>query len=232
MEEKFKVALKMRVIPVVTIDDVNHAGPLAEALIEGGLPCAEITFRTQAALEVLKKLATRGDLIIGAGTVLNTIQAQQAIDNGANFIISPCLNPKVVSFCLDAAIPVVPGVSTPTDIGTALDMGISILKFFPAEALGGLKTLAAIGAPFKRVQFIPTGGIGPDNLIEYLRDSSVIACAGSWLVKSKLIAEEKFNEITRLTREAVSLVKKARSRADALAKAIEDFESKPSNTTL
>ena len=220
MEDKFKVVLKMGVIPVVTIDDVNHAGPLAEALIEGGLPCAEITFRTLAALEVIKKLSTRGDLIIGAGTVLNTEQTQQAIDNGASFIFSPCLNPKVVSHCLHAGIPTVPGISTPTEIGLAVDMGLSILKFFPAEALGGLKTLAAIGAPFNRVQFIPTGGIGPHNLIEYLRHSSVIACGGSWLVKSDLIAGEKFDEITRLIREAVSLVK-----------AIEDFESERSTTT-
>jgi 2-dehydro-3-deoxyphosphogluconate aldolase/(4S)-4-hydroxy-2-oxoglutarate aldolase len=210
MEDKFKVALKMGVIPVVTIDEVSGAGPLAEALIEGGLPCAEITFRTAAATEVIKKLATRGDLIVGAGTVLNTEQAQHAIDNGASFVISPCLNPKVVAFCLDAGIPVVPGVSTPTEIGLAVDLGLSVLKFFPAEALGGLKTLAAISAPFTRVQFVPTGGIGPENLIGYLRHSKVIACAGSWLVKSKLIVGKKFEEITRLTKEAVLLVKKAR----------------------
>ena len=210
MEDKFKTALKMGIIPVVTIGDVNKAGHLAEALIAGGLPCAEITFRTSAATEVIKKLSSRGDLIVGAGTVLNTEQAKHAIDSGAGFIISPCLSPKVVSYCMDAGIPMVPGVSTPTEIGMAIDMGLSILKFFPAEALGGLKTLSAISAPFNRVQFIPTGGIGPKNLVEYLSHSKIIACGGSWLVKSTLIEENQFGEITRFTKEAVSLVKKAR----------------------
>ncbi len=210
MKDKFKAALKMGVIPVVTIDDVNNADHLAEALIKGGLPCAEITLRTAVATEVIKMLATRKDLIVGAGTVLNTEQAKHAIDNGASFIISPCLIKKVVTYCLDCGIPVVPGVSTPTEIGMALDMGLSILKFFPAEAFGGLTTLSAISAPFNEVRFIPTGGIGPENLIEYLRHSKVIACAGSWMVKSKLIVEKKFDEITRLTQEAVLLVRKAR----------------------
>lgn len=209
MEDKFKTALKLGVIPVVTIDDVNQAGNLAEALIAGGLPCAEITFRTTAATEVIKKLSSRGDLIVGAGTVLNTEQAKHAIDSGASFIISPCLSQKVVSYCMDAGIPIVPGVSTPTEIGMAIDMGLSILKFFPAEALGGLKTLSAISAPFNLVQFIPTGGIVPRNLVEYLRHSKVIACGGSWLVKSNLIAEKKFDEIKRLTKEAIILTRKA-----------------------
>lgn len=212
MEDKFKSALNMSVIPVVTIDHENHATPLAEALIKGGLPCAEITFRTAAAIRVIKALSGRGDLIVGAGTVLNTEQARQAIQSGASFVISPCLNPKVVSYCLDAGIPAVPGVSTPTEIGMAVDLGLSILKFFPAEALGGIKTLGAISAPFEQVQFIPTGGIGPGNMVAYLQHPKVIACAGSWLVKSKLIIEEKFDEITRLTREAVLLVEKAQQR--------------------
>jgi 2-dehydro-3-deoxyphosphogluconate aldolase/(4S)-4-hydroxy-2-oxoglutarate aldolase len=210
MEDKFRAALKMGIIPVVAIDDVNNAGHLAEALIKGGLPCAEITFRTAAATEVIKMLSARKDLIVGAGTVLNTEQAKRAVDNGASFIVSPCLVTKVIRYCLDSRIPVVPGVSTPTEIGTALDMGLSILKFFPAEAFGGLATLSAISAPFSEVQFIPTGGIGPKNLIEYLRHSKVIACGGSWMVQSKLIVEKKFDEITRLTQEAVLLVSKAR----------------------
>ena len=210
MKDKFKAALKMGVIPVVTMDDVNKAGHLADALIAGGLPCAEITFRTAVAPEVIKKLCARGDLIVGAGTVLNKEQAEHAIDSGAGFIFSPCLSPKVVSYCMESGIPVVPGINTPTEISMAVDMGLSILKFFPAEALGGLTTLNAISAPFNQLQFIPTGGIGPKNLVEYLRHSKVIACGGSWLVKSKLIAGKKFDEITRLTREAMLLVKKAR----------------------
>ena len=200
----------MGVIPVVTIDHVNKAGHLAEALIAGGLPCAEITFRTAAATDVIKELSSRGDLIVGAGTVLNTEQAKHAIDSGAGFIISPCLSQTVVSYCMDAGIPIVPGVSTPTEIGMAMEMGLSTLKFFPSEALGGLKTLSAISAPFNRVQFIPTGGIGPKNLVEYLRHSNVIACGGSWLVQSTLIEENQFGEIIRLTKEAILLVNKAR----------------------
>ena len=210
MEDKFKAVVKMGVIPAVTIAHVDRAGHLAEALIAGGLPCAEITFRTDAAPEVIKALSLRGDLIVGAGTVLNTQQAKQAIDSGAGFIVSPCLSQKVVSYCMDAGIPIVPGVNTPTEIGMAMEMGLSILKFFPAEALGGLKTLGAISAPFSRAQFIPTGGIGPENLVEYLRHPGVIACGGSWLVKSALIEKNRFGEITRLTKEAVLLVKKAR----------------------
>lgn len=210
MENKFKAAVKMGVIPVVTMDDVKNAGHLAGALIKGGLPCAEITFRTAAATEVIKMLSARKDLIVGAGTVLNTEQAKRAIDNGAGFIISPCLITKVVRYCLDSGIPVIPGVSTPTEIGMAMDMGLSILKFFPAEAFGGLATLNAISAPFNEVQFVPTGGIGPKNLIEYLRHPKVIACAGSWMVQPQLILEKKFDEITRLTQEAVLLVRKAR----------------------
>ena len=199
----------MGVIPVVTIDDVNKAGHLAAALISGGLPCAEITFRTAVATQVIKKLSSRGDLIVGAGTVLNTEQAKHAIDSGASFIVSPCLSQKVVSYCMDSGIPVVPGVNTPTEIGMAVEMGLSILKFFPAEALGGLTTLNAVSAPFNRVQFIPSGGIGPKNLVEYLRHSKVIACGGSWMVKSNLIAEKKFGDIIRLTKEAVLLARKA-----------------------
>ena len=203
MKDKFKAVLEMRVIPVVTIDDVNNAHRLAEALIEGGLPCAEVTYRTSVATEVIRKLSAREDLIVGAGTVLDTEQAKQAIDNGACFIISPYLNRKVVQYCLDSDIPIVPGVATPTEIGQAFELGLSIVKFFPAEALGGLKTLNAIGAPFDMIKFIPTGGINPKNLIEYLNHSQVVACGGSWMVKSNLITEKNFDEIKRLTNEAV-----------------------------
>jgi 2-dehydro-3-deoxyphosphogluconate aldolase/(4S)-4-hydroxy-2-oxoglutarate aldolase len=209
MKDKFKAVLKMGVIPVVTVDDVNNADSLAEALIEGGLPCAEITYRTAVATEVIKKLSTRGDLIVGAGTVLDTEQVKQAIDSGACFIISPYLNKKVVRYCLDSGIPVVPGVSTPTEIGHAVEIGLSIVKFFPAEALGGLKTLDAISAPFNMIKFIPAGGIGPKNLAEYLNHSKVIACGGSWMVKSSLITEKKFDEIIQLTKEAIMLSREA-----------------------
>jgi len=209
VEDRFKAALKARVIPVVTIHNADNADALAQALLKGGLPCAEITLRTDAAAEVIKKLATRGDVIVGAGTVMNTAQAAQAIDSGACFIVSPCLSTKVVEYCLDADIPVVPGVCTPTEIGIALELGLSIVKFFPAEALGGLRTLDAVSAPFGMMRFIPTGGIGPDNLVEYLKHPKVVACGGSWMVKSDLIAEKKFDEIARLTREATILSREA-----------------------
>ncbi len=209
MEDKFKIALKARVIPVVVIDNADNADALADSLIEGGLPSAEITFRTDAATEVIKKLVARGDLIIGAGTVMNIGQAQQAIDNGACFIISPYLSEKVVRYCLDLGIPVVPGVSTPTDIGIAGEMGLSLVKYFPAVAFGGLNTLDAFSAAFTTTRFIPTGGIGPSNLVKYLNHPKVIACGGSWMVRSDLIAEKRFDEISRLTKEAVELVRKA-----------------------
>ena len=209
MKDKFQAALKIGIIPVVTIDDLNNAYSLAETLIEGGLPCAEITYRTAVASEVIKKLSSRGDLIVGAGTVLGTEQAKQAIDNGACFVFSPCLNEYVVRYCLDSGIPVVPGVCTPTEIGHAVELGLSIVKFFPAEALGGLKILEAISAPFNMIRFVPTGGIGPQNLVEYLNHSKVVACGGSWMVKSNLIADKKFGKILRLTKEAVMLSKQA-----------------------
>ena len=205
MEGKFEKALALRVIPVVAIHDAGQADPLADALIAGGLPCAEITFRTEAAAEAIKKIAARYDMIVGAGTVLKVEQAKQAVDCGAGFIVSPGFSPQVVQYCMDNAIPVTPGVSTPTDIQLALECGLEIVKFFPAEAFGGLKTLKAMSAPFQMMQFIPTGGIGPQNLVEYLRHPKVPACGGSWMVKSDLISQGMFDEITRLTREAVEL---------------------------
>jgi 2-dehydro-3-deoxyphosphogluconate aldolase/(4S)-4-hydroxy-2-oxoglutarate aldolase len=209
MKEKFESALKMRVIPVVAIHDADNVIHLAEALIEGGLPCAEITFRTDVAAEAINKIANRADLIVGAGTVLNIEQVKQAVDNGACFIVSPGLNTKVVQYSLDRGIPVMPGICTPTDVGIAFEMGLCVVKFFPAEAYGGLNTLNAISAPFNKMQFVPSGGIGPQNLITYLKHPKVPACCGSWMVKSKLIAGKRFDKIVRLTKEAVSQAKKA-----------------------
>ena len=209
MKEEFERALALRLIPVVAIHDAGQADPLAEALIAGGLPCAEITFRTEAAADAINKIAARGDMIVGAGTVLKVDQAKQAIDCGAGFIVSPGFSPRVVQYCIDNAIPVTPGVGTPTDIQLALEYGLEILKFFPAEAFGGLKTLKAMSAPFQMMKFIPTGGIGPQNVVEYLKHPKVAACGGSWMVKSDLISQGRFDEITRLTREAVELAASA-----------------------
>ena len=209
MEEKLEKAIGLRIIPVVAIHDAGQADSLAEALIAGGLPCVEITFRTAAAPEAIQKVARRDDMIVGAGTVLKVEQVKQAVDCGAGFIVSPGFSPQVVQYCIENAIPVTPGVSTPTDIQLALEYGLDIVKFFPAEAFGGLKTLKAVSAPFQMMKFIPTGGIGPQNVVEYLKHPKVAACGGSWMVKSDLISQGRFDEITRLTREAIELAASA-----------------------
>jgi len=209
MQEKFEAALKLKIIPVVAIYDDNDANDLSDALIAGGLPCAEITFRTDAATETIKKIAARNDMIVGAGTVLKIEQVKLAVDCGACFIVSPGFSPKIVQFCVENDIPVTPGICTPTDIQMAQEFGLDIVKFFPAEAFGGLKTLKAMSAPYQMMKFIPTGGIGPQNVLDYLNHPKVPACGGSWMVKSNLISKGNFDEITRLTREAVELVKKA-----------------------
>jgi len=209
MQEKFKKVLNLRIIPVVAIHDAGHADNLADALIEGGLPCAEITFRTDAAARAIKKIAARAEMIVGAGTVLEIEQVKQAVDCGACFIVSPGFSPRIVQYCLENDIPVTPGISTPTDIQIAFESGLEIVKFFPAEAFGGLKTLQAVSAPYQMMRFVPTGGIGPHNVLEYLKHPKVPACGGSWMVKSDLISNRRFDEITRLSREAMELAKKA-----------------------
>jgi 2-dehydro-3-deoxyphosphogluconate aldolase/(4S)-4-hydroxy-2-oxoglutarate aldolase len=207
MNEQFNQVLALRIIPVVAIQNAKDADPLADALIAGGLPSAEITFRTEAAEAAIKAMARRGDITVGAGTVLTVEQAQKAIGAGAGFVVAPGLNPKVVRFCLDNNIPVTPGVATPTDIETAMNLGLEILKFFPAEAFGGLKTLKAMSAPYQAVKFIPTGGLNAQNVVDYLKFPKVAAVGGSWIVKSDAIAGGEFDKITQLTREAVEIVK-------------------------
>ncbi|MCD6365889.1 MAG: bifunctional 4-hydroxy-2-oxoglutarate aldolase/2-dehydro-3-deoxy-phosphogluconate aldolase [Planctomycetes bacterium] len=197
---------ELKLVPVVKIENAADSAPLCDALVAAGLPCAEMTFRTAAAPEAIKTAADRGDMIVGAGTVLSVDQAKQAVDNGAEFIVSPGFNPKVVGYCVDNDIPVTPGVSNPTDVESALGFGLEVVKFFPAEAFGGVKTLKAISAPYGMMRFIPTGGINADNLLDYLRFEKVFACGGSWMVKSDLISSGKFDEITRLTAQAVALV--------------------------
>jgi 2-dehydro-3-deoxyphosphogluconate aldolase / (4S)-4-hydroxy-2-oxoglutarate aldolase len=205
MREKFKRVIRHRIVPVVAIENAENATPLAEALTEGGLPCAEITFRTAAAAAVIETLGKRGDMLVGAGTVLKIEQVQTAVDAGACFIVAPGFNPKVVEYCLNHAIPVTPGVATPTDIERAIEFGLDIVKYFPAEAFGGLKTLKAISAPYTMMKFIPTGGINAENVSDYLRHPQVAAVGGSWMVKSSLISDKQFETITRLTEEAVAL---------------------------
>jgi 2-dehydro-3-deoxyphosphogluconate aldolase/(4S)-4-hydroxy-2-oxoglutarate aldolase len=196
---------KLRVIPVVALEDADKAEPLADALCAGGLPCMEITLRTETALESIRALAGRDDLLLGAGTIHGSEQAKAAVDAGACFIVTPGFNPKTVVWCLENEVPVFPGTSSPTDLEMALDFGLKIVKFFPAEAIGGVKTLKAFSGPYGALRFIPTGGISPVNLTDYLALPQVVACGGSWMVKQDLIDGEHFDKVTQLASEAVSL---------------------------
>ena len=195
------------VIPVVAIERAEDTMPLAEALIKGGLPCAEITFRTAAAADAMRIMSKRGDILVGAGTVLTIDQVKTALDAGARFMVSPGFNPKVAAYCVENNIAFTPGISTPSDIEGALDLGLNLLKFFPAEAFGGLKTLKAMSGPYTTVEFIPTGGINPQNLLEYLQFPKVVACGGTWIAKSALISEGRFDDIIKNVREALEIVR-------------------------
>ncbi len=196
---------KLRIIPVVAIESATDALPLADALTAGGLPVAEITLRTDAAIDAISALATRGAFLVGAGTVHSVDQARQVSDAGAKFVVSPGFNGKTVQWCLDHQLPIFPGISSPTDLETALEFGLKVVKFFPAEPLGGVKMIQALAGPFSGIQFIPTGGISADNLKDYLKLSCVLACGGSWMVKSSLLNAGRFDEITRLSAEAVAI---------------------------
>ena len=212
MDEILEKMAQYGVIPVIAIDDAKDAVNLAQALLTGGLPFAEITFRTDAAEQSIRNVASQvPDMIVGAGSVLNRVQAQKAVDAGARFIVSAGFDTEVVEWCLGKQIPVTPGIATPTEIMMALSTGLRILKFFPAEVIGGPKALKAISAPFPGIRYIPTGGVNPDNLRDYLSMSVVHCCGGSWLTPKKLISEGKFDEITSLTKSAMQLVQAIRS---------------------
>ncbi|NQU31196.1 MAG: bifunctional 4-hydroxy-2-oxoglutarate aldolase/2-dehydro-3-deoxy-phosphogluconate aldolase [Anaerolineae bacterium] len=202
---------KLGVVPVVAIEDAADAPRLGQALMAGGLPCAEITFRTAAAESAIRAMATEyPDMLVGAGTVLTLNQAEKAVSAGAKFIVTPGFDEAVVDWCLSHEVPITPGVMTPTEINMALNKGLKVLKFFPAEAAGGIKTLKAIAGPYVGVSFIPTGGIGVHNLADYLQLPMVHACGGSWLVKKQLIADGEFKQIENLTAAAVKLVQEIR----------------------
>lgn len=211
MQEMKEQIKKLGIVPVVVLENAEDAAPLAKALCEGGLPCAEVTFRTAAAAESIKIMTEQfPDMLVGAGTVLTTKQVDQAVEAGAKFIISPGLNPKVVQYCLDKNIPVFPGVATPTEVETALSLGLDTVKFFPAEAAGGLKYIKAIAAPYHMMSFMPTGGINENNVKDYLAYDKILACGGSFMVSGKLIKEGKFDEITELVKKSVEIVKEVR----------------------
>lgn len=201
----------MGIVPVVVLNDVKNAVPLAQSLINGGLPCAEVTFRTEAAQESIAEISKNfPQMFVGAGTVLTTEQVDRAVDAGAKFIVSPGFNPKVVEYCIKKGYPVTPGIMTPTELEMALEFGLDVVKFFPAENAGGLKMIKAMAAPYTKMKFMPTGGINPQNVREYLQCDKILACGGSWMVKGDLINSGNFAEIEKLTKEASQIVKEIR----------------------
>ncbi len=207
----FEEFRKIGIVPVVVIDDAEQAVGLAEALIKGGLPCAEVTFRTAAAEEAIRRITEAfPEMLVGAGTVLTTEQADRAIKAGARFIVAPGLNPVTVQYCQERNVPVIPGVVTPSEIEQGMGFGLEVLKFFPAEAMGGLKTINAISAPYQTIQFMPTGGINESNVRDYLANKHIIACGGSWMVKKDLIAAGEFGKIEEMAKAAAAIVKEVR----------------------
>lgn len=199
---------EVRLVPVVRLDELASATRLADALLAGGLPLAEITLRTPIALSAIEALAQRDDIAVGAGTVLNRSQAADCIQAGARFIVSPGLDPELVTYCQDRDVPVFPGVSSASEIQAAYNLGLRQVKYFPAEASGGVTSLKALAAPFHQMQFIPTGGIHPDNLLDYLHLDCTLAVGGSWMVKPALYASGDFSQVTDLTRAAVAMAKR------------------------
>ena len=202
---------QMGIVPVVVLNDVKNAVPLAQSLINGGLPCAEVTFRTEAAQQSIAEISKNfPQMFVGAGTVLTTEQVDRAVDAGAKFIVSPGFNPKVVEYCIKKGYPVTPGIMTPTELEMALEFGLDVVKFFPAENAGGLKMIKAMAAPYTKMKFMPTGGINPQNVREYLQCDKILACGGSWMVKGDLIKSGNFSEIEKLTTQAAQIVKEVR----------------------
>ena len=195
---------KIGIVPVVTINDAKKAVSLAKALVAGGIAVAEITFRTSAAEEAIKKITKEvPEILIGAGTVITTEQVDKAISAGAKFLVSPGFNKKIVKYCMDKDILIIPGCTSPSDIEAAIELGISTVKFFPAQHSGGIEYIKAISAPYKSMQFMPTGGINPDNLNSYLAFEKIVACGGSWMVPDELIETNQSDKITDLCKKAV-----------------------------
>ena len=207
MDAMIELIEKTGVVPVVVLEDAKDAEPLAKALCEGGLPCAEVTFRTAAAADCIRIMSEKyPEMLVGAGTVLTTEQVDRAVANGAKFIVSPGFDPEIVDYCLGKDIPVFPGVITPSEVAQAVKRGLKVVKFFPAEQFGGVATIKAMAAPYVGLKFMPTGGVNAKNLESYLSFHKIIACGGSWMVKGDLVKAGKFDEIKALTEEAVKLV--------------------------
>ena len=208
LEEQF---YDYAVVPVVVLNDAEDAAPLAEALVKGGLPCAEVTFRTEAAEESIRIMSEKyPEMLVGAGTVLTTEQVDRAVAAGAKFIVSPGFDPEIVDYCMEKNIPVFPGCVSPSEVAQAVKRGLKVVKFFPAEQAGGLAMLKAMAAPYTMLKFMPTGGINTKNLKEYLGFSKILCCGGSWMVKGDMIKNKEFDKITEMTREATELAAAAR----------------------
>ena len=210
-DKVFEKFTEVGIIPVVVLNDAKDALPLGKALMEGGLPAAEVTFRTAAAEESIRIMAQNfPDMLVGAGTVLTVEQAKRAVAAGAKFVVAPGLDEEVVQYCLDNDIPVCPGTQTASEMMKALKMGLTKVKFFPAENAGGLKMIKAIGAALTALKFMPTGGINATNVREYLASDKIFCCGGSWMVKGDLIKAGEFDKITQLVKEAADIVKEVR----------------------
>ena len=211
MNETLEKLGQYGIVPVVVLNDSKDAEPLADALCEGGLACAEVTFRTKAAAESIKIMSEKHpEMLVGAGTVLTVEQVDEAVAAGAKFIVSPGLNSEVVKYCLDKNIAITPGVVTPSEMEQAIELGLNIVKFFPAEPSGGLSMIKAVSAPYTMLKFMPTGGINPGNVKEYLKSDKNYACGGSWMVKGDLVDAGDFDKIKELTKEAADIVKEIR----------------------
>ena len=208
LEEQF---YDYAVVPVVVLNDAEDAAPLADALVKGGLPCAEVTFRTEAAEESIRIMSEKyPEMLVGAGTILTVDQVNRAVAAGAKFIVSPGFDPEIVDYCMEKNIPVFPGCVSPSEVAQAVKRGLKVVKFFPAEQAGGLAMLKAMAAPYTMLKFMPTGGINTKNLKEYLGFSKILCCGGSWMVKGDMIKNKEFDKITEMTREATELAAAAR----------------------
>ena len=208
ISEQFK---EYGVVPVVVLNDAKDALPLAKALVEGGLACAEVTFRTEAAEESIRLMSEAyPEMLVGAGTVLTIDQVDRAVKAGAKFIVSPGFDPEIVDYCLENNIPVFPGCVTPSEVAQAVKRGLKVVKFFPAEQAGGIAMIKAMAAPYTMVKFMPTGGINTTNLADYLSCDKILCCGGSWMVKGDMIKAGEFDKICTMAKEAVAKVKEIR----------------------
>ena len=209
IKDKFE---EIGIIPVVVLEDAKDAHALGQALVDGGLPAAEVTFRTDAAEEAIRILSIDfPEMLVGAGTVLTCEQADRAMEAGAKFIVAPGFNPTVVKHCIDKGYPVTPGVQTPGEMEQAMELGLDFVKFFPAEPAGGLPMIKAVAAPYTKLKFMPTGGINRENVKDYLAYNKIVACGGTWMVKGDLIENGEFEKVEELAREAADIVREVRN---------------------